>query len=200
MRKNYIFVAILTVLIVGISFGVESEEVLVGGEVSSIQRFLHLGKTIEDQKGNFSDRQRAPYLKSLNKFPSLKSCLVGDTSKIFALDDLQLDFDRINTLQDVEVCIFWVSEHLASAGELGKWFGSMGFGVQIKEFPPHHYKNGDFDVIADWNKETYGTSSPFKFGLVDRIRQAFLHSGIVIAVSYGREAAPENVNVYFNRK
>lgn len=85
--------------------------------------FRFLGRTISDE--NVARR----YGHSVRKLPSVQSCLIGDEISNARPDLTEIDWSKIQSLEDANVCLFRIASSYGKIDSFQSWLEFNGFDV-----------------------------------------------------------------------
>ena len=82
--------------------------------------FLFGGKVVDGSHGSFSQYEGA-----ISKFPSVTSCINHNSGRGFNLQNI--NFGKINSIQEIDVCVFRVTDSIEKTSEILAWLQRIGF-------------------------------------------------------------------------
>lgn len=85
------------------------------------ERFFVANKPFSEVRTIWSYSNFRPYEIAFRKFPTLAECSQGP------VENLLINWSALYSSQQVEICIFHLSEYLETPEKLSKWFSSNGF-------------------------------------------------------------------------
>lgn len=128
------------------------------------------------------------YNAAIAKFPDFEAC-AGE-------DGVLLQVERIKSLIEVEVCMFWGASRLG-VDRFTPWIEALGFDVRVQTYGADHYKHGGSKIFAAWDDERHKTKSPFALSALSRLGLLRAQGGVQVVVEFASKSAPAFVVVTF---
>jgi hypothetical protein len=120
LKKNLLKYTLCSALM--IASPVFSEDTTQSDTTLTTPEFLIAGRPLKD--ADLSSVLRGSYLAASLRFPNFRSCLL-DTE--VSMLDSNFDFEKIGSLQELEVCVFWISTELTEPRKIKYFLQRSGF-------------------------------------------------------------------------
>lgn len=134
------------------------------------------------------------YLDSIDKFPSVRDCLLESEGIARAPDLRAFDWRRMTGPGDVAVCVFRIASSYDSVDALERWFVAQGFTIHSRTYDGGLGMPGEFnnlDVQASYTLE-HG-ELPYNAGLLHAwFASAFCHS-FSVSITYLADGTVKSV-------
>lgn len=128
---------------------------------SSQPSFKIDGADFIKSKDELSFLERTRYVRAMRKFPSAISCLKSTAISEQGADLAQVNWARIQSKYEGELCISRIRNRMPSISEMVTWLKQIGFTiVEVLEDPA--VKQGVSFILPIWN--TKEPSNPLKYG------------------------------------
>lgn len=170
---------------------VESKEKVYSGE------FLAKGKPIDELSPWMSESEIRDYRDAVNRLGDEKCRLRDDVS--VGSDDFSLDWSKVDSLKDIEVCAFFAAVEIRSRKEISAYLLRSGFN-KVYEFSSP-------SVVAKFSgisgtSYTIGAAYeiedlPFGFGYLTEIWFAY---NLSIGITVDEQGRPYDVRAVLNRE
>jgi len=129
---------------------------------------------------------RGQYVRSLNKFPHYKACELSEKAR--TSNGIDLDFEQINTFEDIEVCLFWVADEMEDPEKFASWLNSEGFETILLANQARYQRQNVTHIFGQWNLAKQGSFSPFNLTwTTDAEIATFADSGLRVDVFFDQD-------------
>lgn len=142
------------------------------------------------------DGKRDRFVRSINSFPDLASCI--GSGAVVDFNSLELKWENINTFEDIDVCVFWVAVSLGAPEDLSDWFRSNGFDTRLLTNQNRYRRTNVTQVVGQWDLQKNGTFSPFSLSPTRSVElRMFARSGLRVDVFFDSEGQLFNIDLSY---
>lgn len=127
-------------------------------------------------KGSGTNRDKK-YAKSIKRFPSVLDCLMETERNKLQPDLTQLDWQKIDSEADAEVCMYRVGSSYEDAGAMKEWLKKQGF--KVTSF---NAQDGKVYLSGVWSIPKYGPK--FYHNIFDWLWLRLISHGTSFGVTY----------------
>ncbi len=157
--------------------------------------FLVFGRPLSQQAEHLSERNLLRYEAALAEFQHVDDCVTDSENQPRYATSL-MRWNRLNTLEKVNVCVFLLASELNNHEQMLDWFNSNGFKAIIIEKPSSAmriYKREGEGILISAGAPIRG---PIRVGFLDRL----LAHGVSVGVTFSADGEPLHVNTAVTRK
>jgi hypothetical protein len=157
-------------------------------------KFLKRGKPVES--GSLTSTALQSYIDAIRTHPDFKSCV---TRKNKNGDFYRLDYEKISSLIELEVCLFWSAQYYIGMPQMKAFFESSGFTIDKTTVYPRsamlRFGKDDDGVLLTGNMRSENIPNSLK-SAIDHILPP--HS-LSIGVLLDSDSRPIDTTAIFNR-
>lgn len=164
-------------------------------EDNSAPEFLVFGMPLSQRAEYLSEHKILRYEAALAEFQHVDDCVAnaeGDPSYVVS----PMRWNRLNTLEKVDVCVFLLAAELNNHEQMLDWFNSNGFKAILIGRPTSIMRNYNRDGEGILVSAVAPIRGPIRVGFLDRL----LAHGVSVGVTFSSDGEPLSVNTTITRK
>ena len=173
---------------------VDCEERNPVGSDKTMLTFLKMGHPLEFS--NLSPNVKQSYINAINSFPDYSDCVISSDKNS---GSSAINFDRIGSLVELEVCLFWMSQQVKDLEILREIIANSGFDVdpyiQYPKSAMRRFSSDEAGILFGAHMSFERVPSSL-LSVLDRIAPP--HS-LSIGILHTRDLLPVDITVVFNR-
>lgn len=159
--------------------------------------FLFLGKqvmdyNVNDPKMTYMEDHKRKYAKSIERFPSVRDCLLKSEQESPRPDLTKFDWGKITGEEEAAVCVFRVASSYTSPDEMKNWLISQGFRARTLADRKNIYVNGS------WSIEQY--AEKWGEGVFIKLWTKTVAHGFGLGITFDLDSRLYGVNASFTTK